>query len=125
MKIHLETGGGQNVIRAYGPGRVTINQDVYATSLILSPDRIIPDWPPRVFAEVRQEHFAIISDMQPEVLILGTGKHLQFPPPDITQELVKANIGIETMDTGAACRTYNILMSEGRRVVAALLMIED
>jgi uncharacterized protein len=125
MKIQLETGGGQNVIRAYGPRRVTINQDVYHTSLILTPDRVFSDWPPCRLDELREEHFAVISELRPELVVLGTGKRLLFPPPAITQVLFKANIGVEVMDTGAACRTYNVLMSEGRRVAAALLMIED
>jgi uncharacterized protein len=67
----------------------------------------------------------MLAELRPEVVILGTGVKLRFPPPSLTRALVEANIGLEVMDTGAACRTYNILMGDGRRVVAALLMIEN
>jgi uncharacterized protein len=125
MKIHLETGIGQNLIRAYAPGRVTINEEVFTRSLIVTPQRIIADWPPADFGDFLAEHFKMIADLRPEVVILGTGARLQFPAPSLTRALVEAKIGLEVMDTGAACRTYNILMSDDRRVAAALLMIEE
>ena len=125
MKIQLETGAGRNIIRAYGPGQVTINREVYTASLIVTPDHIIQDWPPRTFTELSGAHFEAITNLDPEVVILGTGHCQHFPTPDTVQILDRANIGLEVMDTGAACRTYNILMSEGRRVAAALLMIES
>ncbi len=124
MKIQLETGGSQNIIRAYGPGQVTVNREVYTTSLIVTPDHI-QDWPPRTFTELSGMHFEAITSLEPEVVILGTGHRQHFPKPDVVQALARANIGLEVMDTGAACRTYNILMGEGRRVAAALLMIES
>lgn len=122
MKMHLETGRGQNIIRGYGPGEVTVNQDVYRASLVLLPERIIPDWPPRAFAELAAEHFQLIADLRPELALLGTGARLRFPAPALTRALAEANIGLEVMDTSAACRTYNILMAEGRVVAAALLL---
>ena len=125
MKIHLESGVGQNLIRAYATGRITINDDVLTRSVIVTPQRLIKDWPPTSFAQLLAEHFKIIADLQPEVVILGTGARLQFPAPHLTRALVEAKIGLEVMDTGAACRTYNILMSDSRRVAAALLMIEE
>lgn len=124
MKIHLETTGSRaNVIRAYGPGQVTVNDNIYRASLIVTPARLIEDWPPRVFAELEDSHFEMVVSLDPELVILGTGGRLQFPHPAVTRRLVDAHIGFEVMDTGAACRTYNVLMSEDRRVVAALLMI--
>ena len=125
MKIHLESGIGQNLIRAYAPGRITINEEVYTTSLIVTPRQVVTEWPPASFADLLAGHFEIITPLQPEVVILGTGARLQFPAPSLTRSLVEAGIGLEVMDTGAACRTYNFLMSDGRRVVAALLMIEE
>lgn len=126
MKIHLETGdSGANIVRAYGPGEVTINDDIYRSSLIITPGRIITDWPPRTFADLEAAHFEAIIALEPEVVILGTGRRLQFPRPAVTRPVVDAQMGLEVMDTGAACRTYNILMSEGRKVVAGLLMIES
>ena len=125
MKIHLESGMGQNLIRAYAPGRITINEEVYTASLIVTPRQVVAEWPPVSFADLLAGHFEMIAPLQPEVLILGTGARLQFPAPSLTRSLVEAGIGIEVMDTGAACRTYNFLMSDGRRVAAALLMIEE
>jgi len=125
MKIHLESGAGQNLIRAYAAGSVTINEAVYTASLILTPQRVIADWPPIRFADLAASDFEAVVALRPEVVVLGTGARLQFPAPAIIRALVEAKIGLEVMDTGAACRTYNILMSDGRRVAAALLMIEN
>lgn len=124
MKIQLETGFGQNVIRAYEPGRVTVNQQVYTRSLIITPERV-DDWPPETFAALASAHFEALAALEAEVVIIGTGARQRFPDAELLAPLVRAGIGYEVMDTGAACRTYNILMSDGRRVVAALLMIEE
>jgi uncharacterized protein len=125
MKIHLESGLGQNLIRAYSPGRITINEEVYTASLIVTPRQVVAKWPPVSFADLLAGHFEMIVPLRPEVVILGTGSRLRFPAPSLTRSLVEAGIGIEVMDTGAACRTYNFLMSDGRQVAAALLMIEE
>ncbi|OGI44308.1 MAG: hypothetical protein A2V92_04410 [Candidatus Muproteobacteria bacterium RBG_16_65_31] len=124
MKIHLETGAGQNMIRAYGPGLITVNRAEYRASLIVTPRQIVPDWAPRSVAELARAHFVAVIGLAPEVVLLGTGARLRFPDTACTRALLEAKIGLEVMDTGAACRTYNILMAEGRRVAAALLMIE-
>jgi uncharacterized protein len=123
MKIHLESGAGQHLIRAYAPGVITVNDTAHHRSLIVTPEQVL-DWPPASFDDLLAIHFESIAAMHPEVAILGTGAHLKFPAPPLIRALVEANIGLEVMDTGAACRTYNILMSDGRRVAAALLMIE-
>lgn len=122
MKIQLERGAGQNVIRAYAPGRVTVNQEHYVASLIVTPDRIVADWRPRSFADLVPADFDAIVVLEPEVVLLGTGARLSFPAPALTRALIAAQIGFEAMDTNAACRTYNVLMGEGRRVAAALLI---
>ena len=123
MKIHLESGAGQNLINAYAPGSITINHKAHARSLIVTPAQVT-DWPPTSFDNLLAAHFEMLAGMPWEVVILGTGAKLRFPPPALTRALTEAKIGLEVMDTGAACRTYNILMSDGRRVAAALLMIE-
>lgn len=124
MKIQFDAGGaGRNFIHAYGPGQVTINQQAHRRSLLVTPSRLITDWPPQSFSDLSERHFDRIRELNPEVVVLGTGARLQFPRTADTRALVQANIGLEVMDTGAACRTYNILMQDGRRVVAALLMI--
>lgn len=126
MKIQFDTGpAGRNYIRSYGPGRVAINQQTYTRSLIVTPSRVVADWPPQAFADLAGTHFATLLAFEPEVIVLGTGTRLRFPSPAVTAALAQANIGLEVMDTGAACRTYNVLMGDGRRVLAALLMIEN
>ena len=122
MKIHLEDTSGRYRIRAYGPGHVTVNQTVCTRSLIISPERLIADWAPQTLAELAAGHVAELLALAPEVVLLGTGRALRFPAPEVMAALARAGIGHEIMDTGAACRTYNILMGEGRRVAAGLLI---
>jgi uncharacterized protein len=122
MKITLESGGNTNIIRAYAPGQVTVNQTNYTASLIVAPDALVPNWRPQTLADLKADDFQSIVTMNPEIVLLGTGLQLRFPAPPVTRNLVDAQIGLEVMDTGAACRTYNVLMAEGRRVVAALLV---
>lgn len=122
MKIQLESPAGANRIRSYAPGRIAVNQDVYTASLIVTPDRIVVDWRPRSVAELTVADIEVVCALQPEVILLGTGARLTFPDPTVTRGLIAAQIGFEAMDTGAACRTFNVLMSEGRRVAAALLI---
>ena len=124
MKIQLETGAGSYLIRAYAPGEIKINDKVYASSLVLTPEEIFTDWAPRTFDDLAAGHFEAIAARKPEVVVLGTGARLRFPAPACLAPLSRAGIGVEVMDTAAACRTYNILAADGRRVVAALLMIE-
>jgi uncharacterized protein len=124
MKIQLESGQGVNVIRAYAPGQVTINHEVYVRSVIVTPERILTDWPPLRFEDLAAVHFEMIRELRPEIVLLGTGARLMFPEPARTLALVQSGIGLEVMDTAAACRTYNVLLADGRRVAAALLMIE-
>lgn len=122
MKIHLERGAGLNIIRAYDVGTVRIKDDEYRHSLIVTPATVIADWAPQGFDQLQPEHFRQIAVLMPEVVLLGTGVRLRFPHPGMTRALIDANIGMEVMDTGAACRTYNILLAEGRNVAAALLL---
>ena len=125
MKLQLESGGtGTHIVRAYGPGHVTVNQEVYRCNLVLTRERVLTDCLPDDFEALQSSHFEALMELQPELVILGTGRHLRFPKPELTRALVQAQVGLEVMDTGAACRTYNILVSEGRRVVAALLIEE-
>jgi uncharacterized protein len=111
-----------NIIRAYAAGQVTVNDEVIVTSVIVTPDRIIRDWLPRTFGDLELRHIARLEELQPEIIVLGTGPRLRFPDSEYTAGFLSKDIGVEVMDTNAACRTYNILLSEGRRVVAALLM---
>ena len=87
MKIQLETGGGQNLVRAYAPGSVTVNDKTYSRSLIVTP-QTLTDWPPASFADLLAAHFEMLAELRPEVVILGTGVKLRFPPPRLTRALV-------------------------------------
>ena len=124
MRIQLETGGQANLIRNYEVGRIIVNQDSYTRSLVVLPGQVVADWPPQTFEELALAHLAALVTLRPELVILGTGRRQRFPRAELLAPLVEAGLGWEVMDTGAACRTYNILMSEGRNVAAALLMIE-
>jgi uncharacterized protein len=125
MKIQLEGVTSANRIRSYAPGRIAINQDIYTASLIVTPDRVVADWRPRSITELTVADIEVVRALQPEVVLLGTGTRLLFPDPTVIRGLVTAQIGFEAMDTGAACRTFNVLMSEGRRVAAALVIDEQ
>jgi len=123
MKIELERAG-QNRIRAYAPGQITINETVFRASLLVTPERLHLDWLVESADTLTKAHFQRIAELRPEIVLLGTGATVRFPKPVLTSPLLMAGIGLEVMNTPAACRTYNILMGDGRRVLAALLMIE-
>lgn len=136
MKFSLERGQGYS-IRSYREGSIEIIVEkgqpglseqegsirTFTSSLIVTPERLIEDWEPVTHDQLTRLHIEQVIEIKPELIVLGTGRTLVFPAPDITQACYALGIGIEIMDTGAACRTYNILASEGRRVAAALLMI--
>lgn len=122
VKLHLSGSTGHNLFTGYGTGYVTINQIRYEHSLIVLPDRLIEDWEAKTFEQLTTEHFQFILSLRPEMVLFGTGAALRFPHPRLTRSLIESGIGIEVMDTAAACRTYNILSAEERRVAAALLI---
>ncbi len=131
MKLHLTTAENNYLITAYGLGDdgffVEINKQKYAHSLIVMADQLILDWQAADFASsglasLSSAHFERLIELKPEVVLLGTGERHQFLHPKIYQSLTAQGIPLECMTTAAACRTYNILMSEGRNVAAALLV---
>lgn len=122
MKLHLARTAGQNAFTAYGEGFVMVNDRRHETSLIVLPEQLILDWEPRTSGDLTEAHFAHLATLDVEIILLGTGNTLRFPAPRLTAPLVQARIGCEVMDSHAAARTYNILMGEGRRVAAALLL---
>jgi uncharacterized protein len=121
MKFHLATTGG-NVVTGVGPGWVRIGAAEYRDSLVLTPETITPGWAPAGFDGLTEADFEQLLSYKPELVLLGTGPAIRFAHPRVTRALANARIGVETMDTPAACRTFNILAAEGRGVVAALLM---
>ena len=121
LKLHLSNLSGSNAFTGYGEGYVMVNRQRYARSLLVLPDRIVPDWQPAGFDQLTAADFEQLTGLAPEIVLLGTGARLRFPRPELTRALVDARIGLEVMDLQAACRTYNILAAEERKVVAALL----
>jgi len=121
MKLHIQTANGTNLFTAYGDDYVAVNGVRHQRSLIVLPGRIITEWQPVAPDAMTQEHFSELSEQGLEILLLGTGARLCFPSPRLIQALAQQGIGLETMDTFAACRTYNILAAEGRKVAAALI----
>ncbi|HAO34451.1 MAG TPA: Mth938-like domain-containing protein [Candidatus Competibacter sp.] len=124
MRFNLEVDAHHQFIRSYGPGWVNVSEREIRQSLIVTPERLVSDWPPQSFAELEEGHFAAVVALEPEIVVLGTGLRQRFPAPKLLRPVLDRGIGVEIMDTAAACRTYNVIMLEGRRVAAALLMIE-
>ncbi|HYS51346.1 MAG TPA: Mth938-like domain-containing protein [Burkholderiales bacterium] len=122
MKLHLDPATAKNAITGYGDGYVMVNRQRFERSLVVLPDRILLDWPPNRFDDLAPEHLAELAGLDREIILLGTGAQLRFPRPEIIQPLMRSGVGVEVMDMQAACRTYNILLAEDRRVAAALLI---
>lgn len=123
MKLHADASTSLNTVTGYGAGYVEINRQRFACALVVQPEGEVRTWRADGFETLAAEHFAELLVHAPEIVIVGTGERLRFPHPRLTAPLTDARIGVEVMDTRAACRTYNILMSEGRRVLAAMLPI--
>jgi len=124
MKFSPADQGEGYSIQSYGPGRVVVNGETHRSSLLVMPERVVPNWRPGCFADLDERDFIELTAYRPEIVVLGTGTRQRFPAPALYRSLADRGIGLEVMDTGAACRTYNILMAEDRRVLAALLLIE-
>lgn len=122
MKIEQEQTQGRNAFTGYGDGYVEVNHARHTESLVVSADRLITEWPARSIQGLTADHLAAIVGLAPEIVLLGTGADFHFPDPALLAPLYKAGIGVEVMDTPAACRTYNILLGEGRNVIAALIL---
>ena len=121
MKLHLQTPAS-NIVTGFGVGWVRIGMDEYRENVVLLPDTIAKGWAPAGFDALTEHDFARLLDYAPEIVLLGTGDAQRFPHPSLFAALTEAHVGVEVMDTGAACRTFNILVAEGRRVAAALVL---
>ena len=122
MKFTLESSSRVNLVRSYSPTELRIGEEHLRSSCIVSADRLIADWPPARFDALRPEHLDAIFQLGPEVVLLGTGERQRFPPAEIRAAFAARSVGLEVMDLGAACRTYNILVQEERHAVAALFL---
>ena len=122
MKFEREQAAGRNMFTGYGEGYVEVNRVRFHESLVVTGERIVNDWPIASVDELQADHLAAIIELKPVIVLLGSGARFQFPDPARLAPLYKAGIGVEVMDTAAACRTYNILLGEGRDVLAALIL---
>ena len=121
MKLLPDAAQGTN-ITGYGSGWVSVNGQKFTHNLIVHAQTGSSEWACSGFDQLDSAHFDALIDLQPELVIFGSGERIRFPHPSLLQNLYARRIGVETMDTQAACRTFNFLAGEGRRVVAALLV---
>ena len=122
MKFEPDAGArSAGRISAYRSGEIVVGGVTYRGSLLVSSDGRVDPWPPQTFDDLALAHFEIIGARQPELVLIGTGDRVRFPPAALLVPCSKLGIGVECMDTGAACRSYNFLLGEDRRVIAALL----
>lgn len=122
MKFQPETAAGLNQISRHEPGRVWVGTTPFVHAVIVPWQGTVLDWQAADADALTAEHFERIASLAPEVVIFGSGARIRFPKPALLRPLIERRIGVETMDTAAACRTYNVLASERRSVVAALLL---
>ena len=121
MKMRADRIEGRNAIARHGPDGVVVNGIEHTESVLVPWQGDVVAWNAPTFASLSAEHFARVAALSPELVVFGSGERLRFPSPALLRPLIDAAIGFETMDTHAACRTYNVLLAEGRKVVAALL----
>ncbi len=122
MALHLLTGSNRNLFTGHGDGYVAINDRRFQQAVVVMAGAVRTDWTATNFASLNATHFDYFLELKPDVLLFGTGAQQQFAHPDLYRELIRAGIGIEFMTTPAACRTYNILVAEERKVIAAVLL---
>ncbi|WP_269533015.1 Mth938-like domain-containing protein [Chitinimonas sp. BJYL2] len=120
MKLHADQPTHLNVFTGYGDDFVMVNAQRHTGSLIVMPTSVTP-WQAKGFDALVEEDFAALLAYEPEVILLGTGRRLRFPHPSLSRALHEAQIGVDAMDVSALCRTFNILVAEDRRVMAAVL----
>jgi uncharacterized protein len=122
MKFHLDAPGGVNFVRSYDPGQLRVGEQTHTSSVILTATTVIERWRPASVLELTAADLEPVLGLGPELVLLGTGSRQQFPDPRVLRILYEQRIGVEIMDTSAACRTFNVLVAEGRAVAAALIV---
>lgn len=122
MKFQPDRAEGVNLITRHDPDCLWVGGSTYAHSVLVPWQGAVQAWPARTLAELQPLHFEQLLALRPELVVFGSGPRLRFVPPALYRALIEARVGMETMDTAAACRTYNVLAGEGRAVVAALLL---
>ena len=121
MEFNLEVPQNEFFVRSVSEEGICVHKDVFNKPFILSGERIIPEWNVSSIDDIDAASLQLIFDLQPEVILIGTGRKQVFLPPETQAHFIRRNFGFEVMTTDAACRTFNVLVSEGRRVVAGLL----
>jgi uncharacterized protein len=121
MKLTQQSADGINLIRRYGPDFILIGEREVRSSCIVSASAVV-DWAPQSVAELTVERLAPLFALAPEVVVLATGARQTFPRAALRAEFATRRIGLEVMEIGAACRTYNVLVGEERNVVAAIML---
>lgn len=121
MKLRADRIEGQNAIARHGPQGVIVNGVEHRHSVLVPWQGPVQAWPVHLFADLSEPHFEALAALSPEIVIFGSGARLRFVRPGVLRALIDRGIGVETMDCAAACRTYNVLLAEGRPVLAALL----
>jgi len=121
VEFNLEVPQDQFFIRSVSEKGIRVNEDYFNRPFIISGQRIIPEWKVTSVEDINEETLQLVFDLEPEVVLIGTGHAQVFLPPATQTHFFRRSIGFEVMTTDAACRTYNVLAAEGRQVVAALL----
>lgn len=122
MKLSQDYSPGTNVIHSYADGKIQVNNQLFSRSLLISNTLLIADWNITDVEQMSHADWQAILAHQPEVILIGTGESLIFPHPSNYAPAIEQGIGVEFMDSGAACRTYNILLSEDRFVIAGIIL---
>lgn len=121
MKLHADPMQGVNAIARHSSEGVIVNNRTWRESIVVPWQGVVAPWGPTAPEGLEESHFEALAALQPEIVVFGSGAAMRFPKPGLLRPLMSRRIGLETMDTPAACRTYNVLLAEGRKVVAALL----
>jgi uncharacterized protein len=122
VKFTLEPSAGANLVRSYSDTELRIGEQRVQRSCLVTAARLITDWPPASFAELAPAHLDAIFALAPELVLLGTGPVQRFASAAVRDEFARRGVGLEVMQLGAACRTFNVLVQEDRRVLAALFL---
>lgn len=122
MKLTLDANTRVNLIRSYSPREIRVADQLFQRSCIITADTVLADWRPTRIEDLEERDLEPLFALKPDVVLLGTGTQQRFPPAAIRAAFAQRRVPVEAMDLGAACRTFNILVQEERRVCAALLL---
>lgn len=123
MDLTLQNPGNHLFIRSCSEEGFRVVDDLYDSAIVLSASELIADWPVKSFDDIELQHLEQVLQLKPEVVLIGTGRKQRFLPPELMMYFYERNVGAEIMTTDAACRTFNVLVSESRKVVAALIPV--